>query len=487
MMKRYLLIFMLLFQSLQLSAKDYPAALFNIYSDGVTLNTASIQFAIDYIHAHGGGRLVFNVGRYLTGSIYLKSNVTLHLEEGSVLLGSLNPLNYQKNNWTAIIFALHQDNIGITGKGIIDGQGQYVARNVINMIGKGLMEDPLRDGRPEAPSRPVLIYFDSCSNILMHGITLHNSSSWVELYDHCSDLKIDSIHVDSKAFWNNDGIDIADCQQVAITNSYIDADDDGICLKSFDEKTGCNDVLIQNCIIRSSANAIKFGTASRGEFRDIRIINNKVFNTYRSAVALEAVDGGTIDKVLVDSLDVYNTGNLIFLRIGERIAGKTGRLENVQFSNIHAEIAPDKPDKGYEYEGPIEDMPRNISPLIVIAGLPGANISDISFRNIAVKYPGGGNPFFAKVSLDSLNKIPELPKNYPEFSMFGELPAWAIFARYADHLQFDKVDLSCQKDDYRVSIVLDDVHDAAFVSLKIKEHGKKKDFYLHKTKNIDIK
>ena len=70
MIKKYLLIFILLFQSLQLLAKDYPAALFNIYSDGITLNTRSIQFAIDYIHQHGGGRLVFNVGRYLTGSIY---------------------------------------------------------------------------------------------------------------------------------------------------------------------------------------------------------------------------------------------------------------------------------------------------------------------------------------------------------------------------------------------------------------------------------
>lgn len=487
MMKRYLLIFILLFQSLQIFAKDYPAALFNIYSDGITLNTNSIQFAIDYIHAQGGGRLVFNVGRYLTGSVYLKSNVTLHLEEGAVLLGSLNPLNYQKNNWTALVFAFHQHNIGITGKGIIDGQGQYVARNVINIIGKGLMQDPLTDGRPEAPSRPVLIYFDSCSNILMQGITLHHSSSWVELYDHCSDLKINNIHVDSKSFWNNDGIDIADCSHVAVTDSYIDADDDGICLKSFDEKSGCSDVLIQNCIIRSSANAIKFGTASHGIFQDVHIINNKVFNTYRSAIALEAVDGGTVENISVDGLDVYNTGNLIFLRIGERVTGKIGRLENVQFSNIHAEIAPNKPDEGYEYEGPIEDMPRNISPAIVIAGLPGANISDISFKKITINHPGGGNPFFAKVPLDSLNKISELPKNYPEFSMFGELPAWAIFARHADRLQFDNMDLSCQKDDFRVPIVLDDVHDAQFGSLKIKKPGKKKDFYLHKTNNINIK
>ncbi len=72
-------------------AKDYTASLFGIYSDGVTLSTRSIQYAIDYIHKNGGGRLVFYVRRYLTGSIHLKSNVTLQLEEGAVLLGSLNP------------------------------------------------------------------------------------------------------------------------------------------------------------------------------------------------------------------------------------------------------------------------------------------------------------------------------------------------------------------------------------------------------------
>ena len=67
-------------------AKDYNASYFGIKSNGTTLNTTSIQAAIDYIHAQGGGRLVFYVGRYLTGSIHLKSNVTIHLNEGAVIV-----------------------------------------------------------------------------------------------------------------------------------------------------------------------------------------------------------------------------------------------------------------------------------------------------------------------------------------------------------------------------------------------------------------
>src|SRR4030042_861771 len=115
--------------SLAISAKDYNASMFGIKSNGTTLNTNSIQKGIDFISANGGGRLVFYVGRYLTGTIYLKSNVTIQLEEGAILVGSVNPLDYEQNfNWTALIFALDQQNIGITGKGVIDGQGFTVAK-----------------------------------------------------------------------------------------------------------------------------------------------------------------------------------------------------------------------------------------------------------------------------------------------------------------------------------------------------------------------
>ena len=112
-----------LLSSANLTAKDYNASMFGIKSNGTTLNTNSIQKAIDFIHENGGGRLVFYVGRYLTGTIHLKSNVTIQLEEGAILVGSVNPFDYEhKTNWTALIFAHDQNNIGITGKGVIDGQ-----------------------------------------------------------------------------------------------------------------------------------------------------------------------------------------------------------------------------------------------------------------------------------------------------------------------------------------------------------------------------
>src|SRR5204863_8185008 len=114
-------------------------------------------------------------------------------------------------------------------------------------------------------------------------------------------------------------------------------------------------------------------------------------------------------------------------------------LENIRIKNSSIEIALNKPDSGYEYEGPIEDMPRNISPAIIISGLPAAIIKNVSFNNIDVKHPGGGNPMFAKILLDQLDSIPEKPTAYPEFSMFHELPAWGIYIRHARDIQFNNL------------------------------------------------
>lgn len=483
-MRKLIIITLFSCLSANLFAKDYPASLFGIYSDGVTLNTRSIQYAIDYINKNGGGRLVFHVGRYLTGSIYLKSNVTLQLQEGAVLVGSLNPWDYDRKIFTAMIFAYDQQNIAITGQGVIDGQGRYVARNVVEMIHKGILKDGFRFDRPEAESRPMIINFRNCENVLIRGVTIKNSSSWVQTYDQCKNLAIDSIRVDSKAYWNNDGIDIVDCDGASVTNSYIDSDDDGICLKSHDANAACKNILIRNNTIRSSANGIKFGTATYGGFSNIRIFNNKVYDTYRSAITFAAVDGGYVENVIVDSLQAYNTGNAFFLRIGERVKDKKGRLEHISISNVYVEVPATKPDEGYEYEGPVEDMPRNISPASIV-GMPDVLINDVTIKNVEIKYPGGGTPMFAKIGLDELDKVPEKATSYPDFSMFKELPAWGIYIRHAKDIKVSNLTMSIAKKDYRTAIVLDDVHKASFNSLKITEPEKKKVIYAYKSSDVN--
>lgn len=473
-------------QFVVLLAKDYPASLFGIKSDGSTMNTRSIQFAIDHISENGGGRLVFQVGRYLTGTLVLKSNVTLHLAASAVLLGSLNPFDYDKRGWTSLIYAKGQQNLSITGEGIIDGRGREVANNYITLVHKGLIKDPLKYDRTEATDRPMLVYMRECENVLIKGVTMKDAASWVQTYDQCHNLTIDSTFVDSKAFWNNDGMDIVDCENVVITNNYVDATDDAICLKSHDATKSCKNILIKNNRIRSSANGIKFGTASVGGFEHVRVIDNVVFDTFRSAIALEAVDGGFIRDVHINGLKIYNSGNAIFLRIGERRAGKKGVLENIAFSDIYAEIPDRKPDAGYDYEGPVEDNPRNLSPAIIIAGLADSKIARVSFEGVTIKHGGGANRNYANVPLDSLHLIPEVPEKYPDFSMFKELPSWAIFIRHAQNISFNDAKFTTEKIDFRKAVVMDDVQECTFSDIRINEEANNAAFFQVNSEGIKL-
>jgi hypothetical protein len=477
----------------QLHAKDYDARDFGAVGDGTFLNSRTIQHAIDYVHAHGGGRLVFYPGAYVTGSIYLMSNVTLHIEQGATLLGSTNPWDYVKDpyvGWNAMIFAVKQENVGITGKGVINGRGFTTANNMIKYIQKGLFNDPLKYDRPNETNRPENIYFRECTHVVIQDVTMKDPASWNQTYDQCKDVLVERIRVDSKSYWNNDGIDIVDCDGVVIKDSFFDAADDAICLKSHDANAICQNVTVENCTVRSSASGLKFGTASRGGFRNIRVSGLTVYDTFRSAITFAAVDGGQIENIVVDGVRSINTGNVFYLRIGDRWnSGRKPTLKNVTLRNVYAEVPYAKPDAGYSYEGPVEDNPRNISPASIV-GLPGMRIENVTLENIEMVYPGRGDSLYAKVGLTAaeLDGIPEMEKSYPEFSQFRELPAWGLYVRHTDGIQLKNVAFKAQEKDYRPAVVLDDVNGATFTGVTFSEPDDrgKDQLFRYKSSNITI-
>ena len=311
-MKKFLFFLMTLSVSAYgLAAKDYFVADFGARADGVTLNSKSIQAAIDFASTNGGGRVVFTPGNWVTGTVYVKDNVTLHLESGATLLGSLNPWDYVKDpyvGWTSMIFALKQKNIGITGGGTIDGRGFTVANHMVEYIHRGLFEDPLKLDRPNEVNRPQNIYFRECDGVTIKDVFLKDPGSWNQTYDQCHNVYVEGIRVDSKSYWNNDGIDIVDCEDVIIRNCYIDAADDIFCFKSHSANHMCKNVLLENCVGRSSANGIKFGTVSKGGFKNFTIRNMTIFDTYRSAITFAAVDGAEIENITVDGIRSLHTG-----------------------------------------------------------------------------------------------------------------------------------------------------------------------------------
>jgi len=495
------------------SAASWSPRQFGAVSDGTTLNTAAFQAAIDAAHAAGGGIVEVPAGQYLTGTLELRTGVTLHLESGSTLLGSPRIADYRRGSWPALIIAKGQSRLGITGAGTIDGQGKLVAADTLRIYHSGHfvdffpglqpgqkvntgigtdsnpMIDPyamqragtLRDrvasrNREDAAIwrvdefvRPQILEFWQCQGVTVTGVTLQHAASWVQAYRECDDVSISHIRVDSTTYWNNDGLDLVNCRRVRIEDCDINAADDGICLKTDPSPSGrgCEDIGVARCRIRSSASAFKLGTGSHQIFRHIRAEDLEVYDTYRAAVALESVDGGSIEDVRIARVRAKNTGCALFLRIGQRNQTKpAGSLRDVEISDLTVQIAGGQPDKGYDYPGPPIAIPTNVIPSSIV-GLPDQKIENVTLRNIHITAAGGGRRDRAEVTLGNLASIPEKRANYPEFSMFGELPAWGLFVRHVQGLRLENVTLELASPDFRSAIVADDVHGMAQDGLQV--------------------
>ena len=426
----------------------------------------------------------------MSGSLVMKSGVELHLEKDAILIGTPSPYQYTKlNRWAGFILAHGQDTISITGEGTIDGNGREVALRLDSLFYAGKLDSSdytFPEMRPKWYLRPQLIEFVNCKNVVIKGVTLKNAACWVLTQDRCVNVVINELTIDSDAYWNNDGIDIQDCRNVRVTNCTINASDDGICLKSQSPDFMCDSIYVANCVVRSSASALKFGTVSHGGFRNVTIENIKIYDTFRSAIAIECVDGGILENVLVQNIEATNTGNAIFIRLGDRNKNKEpGKLRNVTIQNMRVEVAFERPDYEYEIRGPELPFFHNVFPSS-ITGIPGHPVENVRLENIEIYYPGRGNKGLAYMPLSRLEAVPERIDLYPEFSMFGELPAWGLYVRHMDGLIMKNVKMNIASPDYRPAIVLDDARDVEIDALKIEGDNKPHQVILHKTKSVKV-
>ena len=469
-----LLLFGFIGTSVPAQTKIYNITNYGAVADGKTNNTNVIQRAIDEASANGGGRVLIPPGKFVTGVITLISNVELHLDERAFLLGSTLRADYGPGKASPLIVSKNQHNIAITGKGTIDGQGVDLLKDIYVRLNAGTLQDtewripnPWHQMRPTEDNRPKLIEFINCDSVQIKNITVKNGLCWIQNYKSCSNLVIDSIKVESTTYWNNDGVDIVDCKNVTVTNSFINAADDGICLKSEDPIGACENVYVADCKVRSSASALKLGTASHGGFKKITIRNISVYDTYRSAIAIEAVDGAVLEDIDVRNIRATNTGNAIVIRLGHRNKkGPVSILRRVYIGNIKVDVPVGKPDAGYPVEGPVVRVPHNVFPSS-ITGIPGSRVEDVTLEDITINYEGGAKKGQAYFGTDSLGKVPERIADYPEFSMFGELPAWGFYIRHADNIKIKNMVLTCKGTDYRPAFIADDVNGLSLTSVSI--------------------
>ncbi len=407
----------------------YPVTKFGAVADGVRMDTQAIHAAIEACARGGGGTVYFPPGRYLSGTVFLKSNVSLYLEAGAVLLGSKDLQDYPStapdfrsytDNYTekSLIYAERLENISILGQGVIDGQGAF-------------FPGPYK-------VRPYMLRIIQCRSVAIEGVTLKDSPMWVLHLLACDEVNVHGIRIHARVNRNNDGIDLDCCDKVAISNCEIWSGDDAIVLKSTADRP-CRNVTISNCVLSSYCNALKMGTESNGGFQNISISNCSIYETRLSGIALEIVDGGVMDHVNVSGITMQKIGAPIFVRLGNRArpfldggpAPGMGRMRNILISNVQAEEA------------------QRVG--CAISGIPGHPIENLAIDNVRLSFVGGGT------REDARREIPEFPEKYPEHSMFGTLPAYGLFCRHVRNMSLRNVVLGFAERDERPAVACDDV------------------------------
>jgi len=422
---------------------DFPVERYGALGDGTTLNTTSIQAAIDACAEAGGGRVVMGKGTFLTGTLVMKSHVELHINKGAVLLGSTDPEHYPEmttpyrfygDEWVkqSLIFGYGLEDIALSGKGVIDGQGAAF------QVATKAKPDRYRN-------RPFLIRFTECTGLVVENLTLQNSAMWMQHYLACENVVISGISVFNHCNKNNDMIDIDGCRNVVIRDCKGDTDDDGLTLKSTSPRA-CENVTILNCELSSHCNAIKMGTESTGGFKNITIKDCVIRPSAQkeviyglpegiSGISLEVVDGGVMESIFISGVKMDGPEVPLFIRLGNRArphmdgiaAPPVGRLSNVKIEKL---LALNAGTTGCS-----------------IGGIPGHPVKDIKLRDFELQFRGGVKR--NEGANEVADEVPELEELYPEATMFGTLPASVFYLRHLEGIEISDIRVEFKEADER--------------------------------------
>ncbi|MGO9259214.1 MAG: glycoside hydrolase family 28 protein [Bryobacteraceae bacterium] len=433
---------------------------------GKVLDTAAINRTIDMCHDQGGGMVYLPPGTYLTGTVVLKSNVTLYLEAQATILGSRDLKDYTPApgppargdaNQKHLIFARDAENIAICGPGSIDGQGPSFWQP------SGRIPPPPEESWRDvatydwkAGDRPSpMIELVGCRNLRLEEVRIRNASGWTLRPINCDNVFLRGLHIQNPVIGpNTDGIDATGCHNLFISDCLIDTGDDAICLKSENPYGGevrvSKNIAITNCVLTCCCNGLKFGTATQGGFENVVFTNSVIFNEavdpkarVIAGIAVEMVDGGWVEGVVISNVRMQNVRTPVFVRRGIRRArpdGTPGTLRGVRIDNLHA-------------TGSILTSS--------VTGLPGFEAEDVALSNVLIESREGGQAEWAE------REVPEVPQAYPEARMFGRLPSWGFYARHVKGLRLRGVELHAAGGDERPAVICDDAADLEISGLRV--------------------
>jgi polygalacturonase len=470
---------------------------FGALGDGRAIDGPAINRAIESAEAAGGGTVYFPAGVYATYSIRLKSYVSLFLDQGATILAASTPLegttvggydpaepqgewekyqDYGHNHWhNSLIWGENIHDCSIVGSGLI--------------WGKGLSRDYPGDNNLPVSNKPGVgnkaIALKNCHNVTLRDFSILQGGWFGVLCTGVDNLTIDNLKIDT----NRDGMDIDCCRNVRVSNCTVNSPyDDGICPKSsyaLGYPRATENLTITNCFVTGSyqigsvldgtwkkmpasfssqaTGRIKCGTESNGGFRNITI-SNCVFEHSRG-FALETVDGALCEDITFVGVAMRGTLNSpLFLRLGRRLRGpanaRVGTLKRILISDITSHCAVRLPS--------------------ILSGVPGFPIEDVKISNVYLKQIGGAD--------DSIEKspIPEGENEYPEPTMFGDLPATGFFIRHVKNLEMSNVEIAVEKSDQRPAFALLDVDGADFFRVRVPRTSSSNAFHLSKVGSFRV-
>ncbi|HEY6437103.1 MAG TPA: glycoside hydrolase family 28 protein, partial [Ignavibacteriaceae bacterium] len=362
--------------------KEFNITTYGAVGDGLTDCSNAIKDAIEQCNANGGGKVLVPEGIFLTGAIYLKSNVNLYISDNATLKFSEDKSKYlpvvftrwegvECMNYSALIYAYGEENIAITGNGILDGQGS--SENWWSWKGNkdsGWMEgmqnqkkdrDLLfqlaeNNGPPEKRIfgeghylRPNFVQSYKCKNILIEGVTIKNSPMWFIHPVLCENVSVKNVTVEGLGP-NNDGCNPESSRNVLIQNCFFNTGDDCIAIKSGRNTDGrrinvpSENIIIQDCSMKEGHGGVVIGSEISGGVKNV-FAENCVMSSPNLDRAIRiktnAVRGGLIENIFVRNISVGQVKEAVIKINFYYEEGENGShlpiVKNLNFSNITSE------------------------------------------------------------------------------------------------------------------------------------------------------
>lgn len=446
-MKRFIILFLISFILLAQEPVGSPLVLLNVedfgaIGDDEIMDTEAINKAIDSCAALPNGVVVFSKGTYLSGSIHLKSNVTLQIEKEAKIQAAPKGVRAfddpEPNKWdkyqafglshfhNALIWGDSVENVKVRGEGIISGTASLY-----------------NDSEPGDADKAIS--FKSCKDVEVKDITITNAGYLAVLATGCDSVNIYNVKVETKS----GGISIVGSSNVKLRNCEVETGDDGISLKSdysLGRKLSSEGIDISNCMISAAGTALQLGPETVGDFKNLQISNITIKKADNTGMSFTSNNGAVIDGVNVQNVTMESAAIPFFINLS-KIKGASpgsfsvGGIKNLRISNV---VVKDVYGYGSGWKFASTFM-----------GKSDRMLENIVLENMRITYKGGSLAYLGLKEDPAKIKLPRIDNYRAE--RYGLRPAYGLYCRYIKDLKIRNVSVDFEKEDPRPGMVLENI------------------------------